>query len=79
LQHDNNVMKKALKTTTLGHKNINKLSTADQKKVDEFVRTGFNQKDRATFKPLKLALILLGIVIILGCLARLIGVWFLPY
>ncbi len=40
----------------------NKLSKEDQQRVDEYLRSGYNQTPRQPFKPMRLLLVLLVIV-----------------
>lgn len=55
------------------------LSEEDQKSVDEFLHSGLNKTSRASFRPWKLGLALVVIVVVLGIAARVIGTLFLPY
>ncbi|MGQ9425744.1 DUF3094 family protein [Gilvimarinus sp. F26214L] len=50
-----------------------KLSPEDQARVDEVVKTGYNDVERKPFRPLYLLLILYLIVSALGGLSYLIG------
>ena len=56
----------------------NKLSAEDQRRVDNYLKTGFNRTPRKPFRPLRLLLFLLAIVgtLSLGSIlvARLSGV-----
>ena len=56
-----------------------KLSPEDQAKVDEFLRTGVNSVERKPFRPLRLLLILVGLVsglsVLSLVLARSVGVY----
>ena len=56
-----------------------KLSPEDQARVDEFLRTGVNSVERKPFRPLRLLLILIGLVTSLSVLslflARFAGVY----
>ena len=53
----------------------NRLYPEDQAKVDEFIARGVNSVDRKPFKPLRLLLILMGIVIILSVFSQLLAKW----
>ena len=55
------------------------LSIEDQKNVDVFLRSGFNQIPRNTFRPFLLSTILAITIVLLGLLARLIGALYLPF
>ena len=48
----------------------NKLYPEDQKKVDEFITRGVNSVDRKPFRPGRLMLILIGVVIALSALSQ---------
>lgn len=50
-------------------KTENKLSPDDQAKVDGFINSGYNDIERRPFRPIRLALILWGIVAMLGLIA----------
>jgi len=53
----------------------NRLYPEDQAKVDEFIARGVNSVERKPFKPLRLLLILMGIVIILSVFSQLLAKW----
>ena len=54
-----------------------RLSPEDQEKVNRFISTGINATERPTFKPLKLMLWLAVIIVLLGVLSRVVGVFIL--
>lgn len=54
-----------------------RLYPEDQAKVDRFISTGTNATERNRFRPLKLMFWLGLVIVILGVLSRLIGVFIL--
>ena len=52
-----------------------RLYPEDQAKVDEFVARGVNSVERKPFKPLRLLLILMGIVFFLSVFSQLLAKW----
>ncbi|MGY0217836.1 DUF3094 family protein [Endozoicomonadaceae bacterium StTr2] len=50
-----------------------RLSEKDQQKVDKFLQQGINETERKPFRPGKLLLWLIVIIVILGALSRFIG------
>ena len=54
-----------------------RLYPEDQAKVDQFLKQGVNSVERSSFKPWRLMLWLAVIIVILGGLSRLIGVFVL--
>ncbi len=53
----------------------NRLYPEDQAKVDEFISKGVNSVDRKPFRPLRLMLMLMGVVLGLSILSQLIARW----
>jgi len=53
----------------------NKLSQADQAKVDAFLERGVNSVERKTFRPLFLILLLMVVVAGFSLLSQLIAQW----
>ncbi|WP_194842486.1 DUF3094 family protein [Endozoicomonas sp. OPT23] len=54
-----------------------RLSAEDQEKVNRFISTGINSTERSSFKPLKLMLWLAVIIVLLGVISRVLGVFIL--
>ncbi|WP_257279880.1 MULTISPECIES: DUF3094 domain-containing protein [unclassified Endozoicomonas] len=54
-----------------------RLCPEDQARVDRFITTGTNANERNRFRPLKLMFWLAVIIVMLGVLSRLIGVFVL--
>ena len=54
-----------------------RLNPEDQAKVDQFLKQGVNSVERDRFKPWRLMLWLAVIIVALGALSRLIGVFVL--
>ena len=52
-----------------------RLYPEDQAKVDEFVTRGVNSVDRKPFKPLRLVLMLIGVVMFLSIFSQLLVRW----
>jgi hypothetical protein len=52
-----------------------RLYPEDQAKVDEFVSKGVNSVERKPFKPFRLLLILMGVVIFLSVFSQLLARW----
>lgn len=53
----------------------NRLNPEDQQKVDEFIKSGVNSVERKPFKPLRLLLMLVGVVMGLSILSQLLARW----
>ena len=53
----------------------NRLYPADQARVDEFVKRGVNSVERKPFRPLRLLLILIAIVLGLSIFSQLLARW----
>ena len=53
----------------------NRLYPEDQAKVDAFVKRGVNSVERKPFRPLRLLLILIGVVVGLSILSQLLARW----
>lgn len=53
----------------------NTLYPEDQKKVDEFIRRGVNSVERKPFKPIRLLLVLIGVVMLLSIFSQLLARW----
>ena len=53
----------------------NRLYPEDQKKVDEFVKRGVNSVERKPFRPMRLLLLLMVIVIGLSILSQFLARW----
>ena len=47
----------------------------DQAKVDEFISKGVNSVERKPFRPMRLMLLLMGVVLGLSILSQLIARW----
>lgn len=59
------------------NKTQTRLNPEDQAKVDEFLTHGVNATERSSFKPFRLMFWLAVIIVILGVLSRLIGIFIL--
>ncbi len=53
----------------------NRLRPEDQAKVDAFVKRGINAVERKPFRPLRLLLMLVGVVIGFSILSQLLARW----
>jgi hypothetical protein len=53
----------------------NRLHPEDQAKVDEFISRGVNSVERKPFKPLRLMIMLVVVVIGLSVLSQLLALW----
>lgn len=53
----------------------NTLYPDDQKKVDEFVNRGVNSVERKPFKPVRLLIILIAVVMALSILSQFLARW----
>jgi hypothetical protein len=53
----------------------NRLHPEDQAKVDAFVKRGINSVERKPFRPLRLLLMLIGVVVGLSILSQLLARW----
>jgi hypothetical protein len=53
----------------------NRLYPEDQAKVDEFISKGVNSVERKPFRPMRLMLLLMGVVLGLSILSQLIARW----
>ena len=53
----------------------NRLYPEDQARVDAFVKRGVNSVERKPFRPLRLLLILIGVVVGLSILSQLLARW----
>jgi hypothetical protein len=53
----------------------NSLYPEDQEKVDEFISRGVNSVERKPFRPMRLMLLLMGVVLGLSILSQLIARW----
>ena len=53
----------------------NRLYPEDQAKVDAFIKRGVNSVERKPFRPLRLLLILIGVVVSLSILSQLLAHW----
>lgn len=53
----------------------NRLYPEDQKKVDEFITRGVNSVERKPFKPIRMILLLIGVVTILSIFSQLLARW----
>lgn len=53
----------------------NSLYPEDQKRVDEFVTRGINSVQRKPFRPLRLVLMLIGVVTALSILSQFLARW----
>lgn len=53
----------------------NRLYPEDQQRVEEFIRRGVNSVERKPFRPLRLLLILIAIVMSLSILSQLLARW----
>jgi hypothetical protein len=53
----------------------NRLYPEDQKKVDEFVKRGINSVERKPFRPMRLLLLLMVVVIGLSVLSQFLARW----
>ena len=53
----------------------NNLYPEDQKRVDEFTSRGINSVQRKPFKPMRLLLILVGVVTALSILSQFLARW----
>lgn len=54
----------------------NRLHPEDQARVDEFVRRGVNSVERKPFRPLRLLIILIGIVVALSLFSQFLAHWY---
>ena len=52
-----------------------RLLPEDQAKVDAFVKRGINAVERKPFRPLRLLLMLIGVVVSLSILSQLLARW----
>lgn len=50
-----------------------RLNPEDQLRVDEYLSAPQHQVERQPFKPMRLLLLTVGVVIVLGLLSRLLG------
>jgi hypothetical protein len=53
----------------------NRLHPEDQARVDEFIKRGVNSVERKPFRPLRLLLILIAIVMALSIFSQLLARW----
>ncbi|MAT93917.1 MAG: hypothetical protein CME59_15095 [Halioglobus sp.] len=53
----------------------NRLNPEDQKKVDEFISSGINSVERKPFKPMRMILLLIGVVMVLSIFSQLLARW----
>jgi hypothetical protein len=53
----------------------NRLRPEDQARVDEFIKRGVNAVERKPFRPLRLLLILIAIVMALSIFSQLLARW----
>ena len=53
----------------------NRLHPEDQARVDEFIKRGVNSVERKPFRPLRLLLILIGIVMGLSIFSQFLARW----
>lgn len=53
----------------------NRLKPEDQKRVDEFVSRGINSVERKPFKPMRMMLLLIGVVLVLSVFSQLLARW----
>jgi hypothetical protein len=53
----------------------NRLHPEDQARVDEFIKSGVNSVERKPFRPLRLLLILVAIVMTLSIFSQLLARW----
>ena len=53
----------------------NRLKPEDQKRVDEFVSRGINSVERKPFKPMRMMLLLIGVVLVLSIFSQLLARW----
>lgn len=53
----------------------NRLRPEDQEKVDGFIQRGVNSVERKPFKPMRLMLMLIGVVLGLSLLSQLLAHW----
>ena len=53
----------------------NRLYPEDQAKVDKFTSTGINSVERKPFRPMRLLLMLVGVVMGLSILSQLLARW----
>jgi Protein of unknown function (DUF3094) len=53
----------------------NRLHPEDQARVDEFIKRGVNSVERKPFRPLRLLLILVAIVMTLSIFSQLLARW----
>ena len=53
----------------------NRLYPEDQEKVDEFVNRGINSVDRKPFRPMRLMLLLIAVVVLLSVLSQFLARW----
>ncbi len=53
----------------------NRLHPEDQARVDEFIKRGVNAVERKPFRPLRLLLILIAIVMALSIFSQLLARW----
>jgi hypothetical protein len=53
----------------------NRLYPEDQEKVDEFVNRGINSVDRKPFRPMRLMLLLIAVVVLLSILSQFLARW----
>jgi len=53
----------------------NRLYPEDQAKVDAFIKRGVNSVERKPFRPLRLLLVLIGVVVSLSILSQLLARW----
>ena len=53
----------------------NRLKPEDQAKVDDFISRGVNSVERKPFKPLRMVLLLIGVVTVLSIFSQLLARW----
>jgi hypothetical protein len=56
-----------------------RLKPEDQAKVDEFVKRGVNSVERKPFKPLRLLILLIVVVVGLSLFSQLLAKWYGVY
>lgn len=62
-------------TETKDSSHKNHLYPEDQAKVDEFIKRGVNSVERKPFRPLRLVILLIAVVMTLSVLSQLLARW----
>lgn len=53
----------------------NRLHPEDQKRVDDYLKRGYNSVERKPFKPFRLMLMLVAVVLLLSFFSQLLAHW----